>query len=46
VTRKSFTGTHDDEFLGVPPTGRSVTINALFIGRNRYQSRPVDGLAG
>ena len=33
VTRKSFTGTYDGEFLGVPPTGRRVTIDVIDIVR-------------
>jgi steroid delta-isomerase-like uncharacterized protein len=35
VTRKSFTGTHQGEFFGVPPTGKKVTINVIDIVRVR-----------
>jgi predicted ester cyclase len=33
VTRKSFTGTHQGDFMGVPPTGRKVTIEVIDIVR-------------
>jgi predicted ester cyclase len=31
VTRKSFLGTHQGEFMGVPATGRSVTFEVIDI---------------
>ena len=33
VARNSVTGTHLGEYMGVPPTGKSVTYNEIFIGR-------------
>ena len=33
AARASFTGTHQGEFLGVPPTGRQVTVSAIHICR-------------
>jgi steroid delta-isomerase-like uncharacterized protein len=33
VTRKSFNGTHKGEFLGVPATGKPVTIDVIDIVR-------------
>jgi steroid delta-isomerase-like uncharacterized protein len=33
VARNSVTGTHRGHYMGIPPTGRSVTYNAIFIGR-------------
>jgi predicted ester cyclase len=33
VGRNSVTGTHRGEYMGIPPTGRSVTYNEIFIAR-------------
>lgn len=33
VARHTFTGTHDGEFMGVAPTGRTVRIQEIDIGR-------------
>ena len=33
VSRNSVTGTHHGEYMGLPPTGKSVTYNEIFIFR-------------
>jgi predicted ester cyclase len=33
VSRNSVTGTHQGEYMGIPPTGKSVTYNEIFIAR-------------
>ena len=33
VARNTVTGTHQGEYMGVPPTGKSVTYNEIFIVR-------------
>jgi steroid delta-isomerase-like uncharacterized protein len=33
VARNSVTGTHHGEYMGLPPTGKSVTYNEIFIFR-------------
>jgi predicted ester cyclase len=33
VSRNSVTGTHQGEYMGLPPTGRSVAYNEIFIVR-------------
>jgi len=33
VVRNTVTGTHQGEYMGVPPTGKSVTYNEIFIAR-------------
>ena len=33
VSRNSVTGTHRGEYMGIPPTGKSVTYNEIFILR-------------
>ena len=33
VNRNTVTGTHQGEYMGLPPTGKSVTYNEIFIFR-------------
>ena len=33
VARNTVTGTHQGEYMGLPPTGRSVSYNEIFINR-------------
>jgi predicted ester cyclase len=33
VSRNSVTGTHQGEYMGIPPTGKSVTYHEIFIIR-------------
>jgi len=35
VSRNVVTGTHQGEYMGIPPTGKSVTYNEIFIFRFR-----------
>ena len=33
VARDSVTGTHQGDYMGIPPTGKSITYNEIFIAR-------------
>jgi steroid delta-isomerase-like uncharacterized protein len=44
VTRFTITGTHEDEFLGIPPTGRYVEVEGIAIDVMR-DGRRVEGWA-
>lgn len=33
VSRNSVTGTHEGEYMGLPPTGKTVTYNEIFVFR-------------
>ena len=33
VARNSITGTHQGEYMGLPPTGKSITYNEIFVFR-------------
>ncbi|MFL6075127.1 MAG: ester cyclase [Mycobacteriales bacterium] len=42
VGRQVVTGTHQGEYMGIPPTGRSVTYNEIFIFRVGDDGRIAD----
>ena len=33
VTRKTFHGTHQDEFMGIPPTEKTISVDVIDIFR-------------